>query len=90
VLSAQASAEWFARVLELAPAGSESVEEVAGLPVHQQDWIAPSGHVRLVTIEGGGHTVPQAAYRSQRILGATLRSDAVLESIWRLFSEGER
>lgn len=84
VLSAQASAEWFARALGLPSAKTQTLEPVSGLSAHQQDWISSSGHVRLVTIEGGGHTVPQTAYRFQRILGSTYRSDSVLESICQL------
>ncbi len=87
VLSAQASAEWFAQKLGLGGVESGTCELLPGLPVRQQDWQSASGHVRLVTIEGGGHTVPQAAYRFARIFGSTLPSNAVLESIWELFKE---
>jgi polyhydroxybutyrate depolymerase len=86
VLSAQASAEWFARALGLAAAETQTLEHVSGISAHQQDWISSSGHVRLITIEGGGHTVPQAAYRFPRILGSTFQSDSVLESTWQLFA----
>lgn len=90
VLSAQASAEWFARVLGLTAEPARVLKPVSGIPLRQQDWSSPGGHVRLVTIEGGGHTVPQAAYRFPRILGTTLPSDSVLESTWRLFAAGGR
>jgi polyhydroxybutyrate depolymerase len=90
VLSAQASAEWFARVLGLAAAGTRTLDQVAGIAARQQDWESATGHVRLLTIEGGGHTVPQANYRFQRILGATFQSDSILESTWQLFLSASR
>lgn len=86
VLSAQASAEWFASALGLAAAEAQTLEQVSGISAHQQDWISSSGHVRLITIEGGGHTVPQAGYRFPRLLGSTFQSDSVLESTWRLLA----
>lgn len=87
VLSAQASAEWFAQRLGLGGVVSGISDLLPGIRVRQQDWQSASGHVRLVTIEGGGHTVPQAAHRFPRIFGPTLPSNAVLESIWELFRE---
>lgn len=87
VLSAQASAEWFARALGLATAETRTLEPVSGISARQQDWISSGGHVRLVTIEGGGHTVPRAAYRFPRILGLTYPSDSVLESTWQFFED---
>lgn len=87
VLSAQASARWFAARLGLTEAPETATVEVAGLVARSRDWAGPDARVRLVTIEGGGHTIPQAAYRFPRLFGATFRSHAVLESIWRLFEE---
>jgi hypothetical protein len=63
VLSAQDSAEWFARVLGLAAAGTKTLDQAAGVAARQQDWASSAGHVRLITIEGGGHTVPRVARR---------------------------
>jgi polyhydroxybutyrate depolymerase len=88
VLSAQESAEWFAKSLGAAAVKSEAEPAVSGPYASEQDWISPDAHVRLVTIHGGGHTVPQAGYRFPRILGGTLLSNSVLESTWRLFSTG--
>lgn len=86
VLSAQASAEWFAHTLGLAATETRLLERISGMSAHQQDWLSSSGHVRLVTIEGGGHTVPQSAYRFPRILGSTFQSNSVLESTWQLLA----
>lgn len=90
VLSAQESAQWFARTLGLAAAETRTLQQAPGVSAQQQDWVSSSGHVRLVTIQGGGHTVPQAGYRFPRILGATLQSDSVLESTWQLLTANTR
>lgn len=84
VLSARASAEWFAGALGLSPGDERIIGSTNGLSAREQDWASGTGRVRLLTIEGGGHTVPQAAYRSLRILGPTFRDDSVLDSAWRL------
>ena len=38
--------------------------------------------VSLVTIRGGGHTIPQSVYRFPRLLGSTLRRDDVIDYLW--------
>jgi polyhydroxybutyrate depolymerase len=86
VLSSQGSAEWFANALGLASAGTQPLETVNGISAEQQDWKSPKGHVRLVTIKGGGHTVPQGGYGYAPMFGATYRSDSILESTWQLFA----
>ena len=58
------------------------------MAAYHDDWAGSEGRVRLVTIESGGHTVPQEAYRFPRFLGKTFPSDAVLETSWR-FVRGE-
>jgi polyhydroxybutyrate depolymerase len=87
VLSAQASAEWFAGRLGAGTAAVSAPTAASGLTIRHQDWIATDGRVRLYTIEGGGHTIPQAAYRFPRIFGATLQADSVLESAWELLAQ---
>jgi polyhydroxybutyrate depolymerase len=89
VLSAQDSAQWFVQRLGLTAAAPQTLETVSGISARQQDWRSANGHVRLVTIEGGGHTIPQTGYRSRRILGATYQSDSVLESTWQLLAESQ-
>jgi len=88
VLSAQESAGWFADGLGIGTAFVSAPMVASGLTTRHQDWIATEGRVRLFTIEGGGHTIPQAAYRFPRIFGATFQSDAILESTWRFLAEG--
>jgi len=82
VRPARESAEWFAQRLGLLSSGPQPLATSSGLPAYHEDWAGADGRVMLVTIEDGGHTVPQSAYRFPRILGKTFRSDAVLESAW--------
>lgn len=84
VLSGPDSARWFA---DRAGVGidllSDTFQHVEDLDVRQQDWGIPT-RVRLVSMYGVGHTVPQAAYRFPRFLGATVQDDAILASAWQL------
>jgi len=89
VRPARTGAAWFAQTLGLADTPSQLLAEAEGLAAYRDDWIGADARVRLVTIQSGGHTVPQAAYRYPRALGKTLRTDDVLESSWR-FVRGEK
>lgn len=84
VLSAQESASWLSQRLGLAPAGDLVIDQTEDIRVRQQDWTAHKGWVRLVSLEGGGHTIPQSHYRYPRLMGATYLKDDVLESSLRL------
>ena len=88
VRAARAGAAWFAQTLGVASTPSELLAEASGMAAYRDDWTGTEGRVRLVTIDSGGHTVPQEAYRYPRFLGKTFRSDAVLETSWR-FVRGE-
>lgn len=85
VLSADASAEWFAKILGVESVTTKPPVEILGSFVQQKDWSSTDAHISLITIEGGGHTIPQANARFRRILGLTLKDDAVLESAMQLF-----
>lgn len=86
VLSARASAEWLANKLNLFQSTDVKIlQRIRGLTARQQDWISSNGLVRLITIDGGGHTIPQANYRFPRLLGPTFQSNTPLESIWEVF-----
>jgi polyhydroxybutyrate depolymerase len=87
VLSAAQSAEWFANRMGAAVSGSGRIGEASGLAASRRDWMAHHAQVRLVTIEGGGHTFPQADYRYPRLFGATFQDDSVLHSVWRLLAD---
>ncbi len=88
VLSARDSASWFAIRLGLRTLDGKEAR-VGGIPVFQQDWMSDDGHVRLLTVAGGGHTLPQRSYRFPRLLGSTLPSDGILESSIRLVLKRE-
>jgi polyhydroxybutyrate depolymerase len=84
VLSAQKSAEWFARRYglqrDLRP---KPVLKQGTLNATWQDWGSSPPLVRLITIQGGGHTVPKAPRPGVTILlGRTFRSDALIEAAW--------
>ena len=88
VRPARAGAEWFAQTLGLASSKSQLLTEAGHMAAYRDDWSGSEGRLRLVTIESGGHTVPQEAYRFPRILGKTFPSDAILETSWQ-FMRGE-
>jgi polyhydroxybutyrate depolymerase len=65
--------------VDRAPDDATSVESI--------DWLEPGGiPVSLVTIIGGGHTVPHPLFRLPRILGPTSHELDATEVIWRFFS----
>ncbi len=88
VLSARESAVWFALRAGSAVAVPRRPLGDAG-DAEEQDFGNPAC-VRLITIPGGGHVVPQSAYRFPRLLGVTLRDDAVLESAFRFLAGSPR
>ncbi|MDB5885919.1 MAG: polyhydroxybutyrate depolymerase [Polaromonas sp.] len=84
VLSSPDSARWFADRSGIGvDALSDSLSHSGEVMVRQQEWGFPT-RVRLVSLYGAGHTVPQANYRFPRFLGTTLQDDAILESAWQL------
>ena len=88
VLSAQKSAEWFAGRYGLQPdPRPKPVVKQGSLSATWQDWGTDRPLVRLVTIQGGGHTVPKAPRQGVTILlGRTFRSDALIEGAWEVVS----
>lgn len=89
VQSAQASAAHFAH--EAGAAGRTTARIPPKAPgdrtwVERSVWRSPGrGEVQLLTVHGGGHVVPQATYRPQRILGrVTSAIDGPAEA-WRFF-----
>jgi polyhydroxybutyrate depolymerase len=83
VLSAKESARWFAQRLALTNSSIADLPQ-SELTLTREDWKGPGGHVMLISVAGGGHTVPQANYRFPRILGATAQNNAALEAGWEL------
>jgi len=84
VMSAQDSALWFAKRHSLSERNdAPSSLQVGSMTASWQDWGNTTTRVRLITIEGGGHTIPQSGMDYPALLvGATFRSDVPLESAW--------
>lgn len=84
VQSAAESARWLA-----GPGAAEvltSPHAASTGPVHRRAWRGDHGsHAGLVTLEGGGHTVPQPWTRFPRLLGATIHSVDVAALAAQLF-----
>lgn len=82
VRSAAEGAQWYAKRYGLVEQGSLPDLEIKGLTAHWRDWGKGQPSVRLITIEEGGHTIPQAKFDfpASLMLGKTFRSDAPLES----------
>ena len=82
VLSAPASARWFGQRAGLAAEPvADATRHIGDLDVRQQEWGSPA-RVRLITMQGAGHTVPQPDYRFPKFLGATVQADAILDEAW--------
>lgn len=91
VRSAHASAEYFARLAgeaPVVPARTQVYGDAAGDVIDRTTWDAPGRPpVSLLAVRGGGHTIPQPAYRFPRLLGrtpATLNGPA---EIWTFFEQ---
>lgn len=83
VLSALDSAHWFAKRYGLAGTPSTQPSAVEqGMTAHIDDWGHDHPLVRLIAIEGGGHTIPQADYRFPVLLGRTYGGNAPLDAAW--------
>jgi polyhydroxybutyrate depolymerase len=91
VLSARRSAEHFARRSGIAGAPvTEPIAQPRGsgpTSAERTTWPSTGGaEVVLVTIHGGGHTIPQPHARSRRLLGRTHRALDGPAEIWGFFA----
>ncbi|MCR9183992.1 MAG: hypothetical protein NXH81_01205 [Halieaceae bacterium] len=58
-----------------------------GTTITSAKWSSPTGvSVGLITVKGGGHSVPNEKYRLPRILGRTSHEFTTAEVIWAFFS----
>ena len=83
VMSAVAGAQWYAKRYGIEEYSARLPDlEVRGLTAHWRDWGEGLPVVRLITLTGGGHTIPQAKFDFPfaLMLGSTFRSDVPLES----------
>ncbi len=86
VLSAQASAQYFADLNKLGakPATAQATNADG---VEQQQWHGgDKTEVALVTIHGGGHGLPQPYYRRARLLGPSPMAPDGPAMIWAFFA----
>lgn len=91
VLSAQASAEFFARLNQLgqqAPNTAEqATEQAATTTFERRVWQGDSKvQVELITIPSGGHGMPQPDWQRPRLLGPSPMSPNGPELIWQFFN----
>ena len=57
--------------------------------IESREWDSPAGPpVQLLTVVGGGHTIPHPLFRLPRILGPTSHQIDTAEVIWTFFSGG--
>jgi polyhydroxybutyrate depolymerase len=88
VRSAGASAAWFARATGAAGPAIASVPARANGDstwVERSEWRAGKSEVVLLTVHGGGHVIPQAAYRPRRILGGVTTAIDGPSEAWAFF-----
>jgi polyhydroxybutyrate depolymerase len=94
VLSARASAAYFARSAGAAGPLVSRVPARAsgdGTWVERAAWRAPGrSEVRLLSVHGGGHVVPQAAYRPPRLLGTVTSAIDGPSEAWDFFRRQAR
>lgn len=94
VLSSVATATYWAGLAGYSSEGVHTIwprqDSADGTSVESLDWSAAGrAPVRLVTIVGGGHTVPHPLYDLPRILGPTSHQLDGPEAIWEFFSSTE-
>ena len=91
-LSAQASINYFLNLDGLAgpPARTQfpDTDTTDGSTADRQRWTAPGKQiVTLITIRGGGHSVPHPSSYGQRLLGNTNRDFHAANEIWDFFQQ---
>ena len=92
VLSTQASIDYFRRLdgLDSAPARTAFPDRdtTDGSTAERERWTASGKRtVTLITIHGGGHSVPHPATSERRLLGHSNRDFHAANEIWEFFSQ---
>ena len=83
VVSAPESARWFVRRYGLPMIPNERpVLRHQDLTAHIEVWGGAGPRVELISILGGGHTIPQAEFQFPALLGPTFADSSPLESAW--------
>lgn len=98
VLSAEDTAAYWARLAGYSGSGQAGSGERDdwqdavpddGTTISTRQWMAPGRPaVALVTVVGGGHTMPDPVFRLPRILGPTSHEADTARLAWQFFSEG--
>jgi len=94
VRSAVDTARYWARLAGHAGAGLQQSwpdrDADDGTTVQSSSWTGPTGPpVQLLSITGGGHTMPHPVFNLPKIAGATSHEFDGAEVIWAFFSRGE-
>lgn len=90
VLSAEATADYFSRLAGLVDPPFEhrypDADPADGTVASRRVWsVENRPEVDLITIHGGGHTIPHPKKRMPRIFGRTSHDIPAAEEIWRFF-----
>ncbi|MDJ0840488.1 MAG: PHB depolymerase family esterase [Acidobacteriota bacterium] len=93
VFSARNSADYFAHLAGYAGhPESETLPDIDtedGAKARITRWREPGKpEISLVTIEGGGHTIPSKRYKAPKLLGPTCADFEAADLIWEFFSRG--
>jgi polyhydroxybutyrate depolymerase len=93
VLSSMETVQYWARLAGYEGPGKQQawVDRVPddGPSINSTHWSAPGkADVALVTVLGGGHTMPHKTHRLPRIIGPTSREFDTAEMIWSFFKGG--
>jgi len=89
VMSARATAQWFARRAGAAAPTTRRIDPPRpdGTSVDRAEWPTDAGPaVVLLSVNGGGHVAPQPVYRARRLLGRTTSAINGPEEAWTFFS----
>lgn len=87
VLSARASAQYFAGLNHIAVKPEVSETQVAnGVRVERVRWHGTHAEVELVAVHGGGHSLPQPYRRAPRLLGPSPVEPHGPALIWAFFA----
>jgi polyhydroxybutyrate depolymerase len=90
VISARRSAEYFARRRGLTESSTTSLASSSSSDlVDRIQWARPEqdSEVLLLAVHGGGHVLPQPAYRPPRLLGPVTEIVDGPDWVWRFFTE---
>lgn len=87
VLNARASAQYFVDLNKITATPTAQTTAISGVDLEQVSWKRDARtEVELVTIQDGGHGLPQPYYRRARLLGPSPMAPNGAEMIWAFFA----